>query len=91
MKVFIYFNEPLTVARDEIEDAIEVVLNDKGEVTGGGSGNLGSNIDVEVFDESLDEVKTFALIQSALRRFRIPKSTSIVIDGTRYQMAPSNA
>jgi hypothetical protein len=53
MEIFLYWlGEAHVAGRDVIEDAIEEALGDKGEVTGGGSGDTGGNIDIEIFDEA---------------------------------------
>lgn len=49
MYALIYFPERLPVGLDVIEDEIEAKLADAGEVTGTGTGERGSNIDV-IFD-----------------------------------------
>lgn len=43
---------PGDVDRDDIEDALSDVLDQKGEVTGAGSGAGGWNLDVEIFDDA---------------------------------------
>ncbi|GLO63608.1 hypothetical protein MACH09_41160 [Vibrio sp. MACH09] len=50
MDVFIYFSERLSVGIDVIEDTLDEALDGIGEVTGTGTGEKGSNIDVEVED-----------------------------------------
>jgi hypothetical protein len=66
-------------SRDEIEDPLHETLQEAGlgEVTGGGGGIYGSNIDIEIsdarrFDEAL------ALIRQVLRNLNVPHSTVIV-------------
>jgi hypothetical protein len=48
MFVEIHFPHSLEVDRDEIEDDLEDALGDDGEVVGAGTGEAGSNLDVEV-------------------------------------------
>jgi hypothetical protein len=82
--VFIYFFELLDFGLDEIEETLEKVLQNKGEVTGSGTGSSGSNIDIEVFDTDFNPEMLLKLIRKALQDFRIPESTRIKIDGKEY-------
>lgn len=66
MEVFIYWHGPSGVPRDEIEDVIEDVLGDRGEVTGAGSGMSGSNVDLEIFDDAGAD-QLLAEVVSAIR------------------------
>ena len=58
MDIFIYLHSKVEVPKDIIEDAIEEVLQGKGEITGGGTGNL----DIEVYDTNESEVKDLVLL-----------------------------
>ena len=61
--------------RDEIEDPLDEALADSslGEVTGGGSGIEGSNIDVEVSDLS----RGLGLVKRVLRELNVGPSTVV--------------
>jgi len=48
--IFIYGSSPLGVARQDVEGRLKEALDEVGEVSGGGGGESGWNIDVEVFD-----------------------------------------
>ncbi len=64
--------------RDEIEDPLDEALTAAGlgEVTGGGSGERGSNIDIDINDEkNFDEA--LALIRKVLRELHVPATTVI--------------
>lgn len=83
MDIFIYISNGLAAPKDEIEDALDDMLRDRGEVTGGGVGNDGFNIDIETFDEDpslIEEVKAI------LKSFRVPLDTRIVIDGQSFEV-----
>ena len=55
--LYVYLRRGLPLGRDELEDLIEDFLGERGEVTGGGSGSEGSNIDLEVrHDDDVDAV-----------------------------------
>lgn len=78
MDLFIYFPPGMSVPRDEIEDALQECWGERGEVTGGGAGVEGSNLDLLLFDEGeslIDEIR-FALIE-----MEVPAETIMVIDG----------
>ncbi len=85
MDIFIYFTPKLSTPKDEIEDALQECLGDRGEVTGSGIGDRGANIDVEVFDskhpqEVLDDV------ERVLKDLRVPRDTWLVVDGQRRNL-----
>ncbi len=75
MDVFIYFPPNCGVERDELEDVIDSVLGDRGEVTGGGAGPQGSNLDVEIFE---DDPAMFDVVLAALRDAGAPAGTRVV-------------
>ncbi|NGZ77918.1 hypothetical protein [Saccharibacillus alkalitolerans] len=81
MDIFIYIGNGLTAPKDEIEDALDDMLQDRGEVTGGGGGNTGFNIDIETFD---DDSSLIEEVKAVLKGFRVPIDASIVIDGQRF-------
>ena len=60
MELFLYSSTPLEDARDVLEDAIEEHLGHGAEITGGGSGIKGWNIDIDaVRDLEAPELKAF--------------------------------
>ena len=76
--VFIYSKLTLSCGRDEIEDALDDVLADAGEVTGGGAGSAGWNIDIELI--SCDDTdRHVAEIARILRELAVPTYTYLVI------------
>lgn len=63
MDIYIYFKPEKEIDIDKLEENIEELLGDKGEVTGRGIGVSGMNIDVEIYDKDildyfLQEIKT---------------------------------
>jgi hypothetical protein len=64
--------------RDEIEDPIDEALSASGlgEVTGGGSGDEGTNIDVSVESET-NIVEAVALLKRVLKELKVPPETTI--------------
>ena len=83
MDVFIYFHSPLPDGRDVFEDAIEERLKGQGEVSGGGSGERGTNIDLRVFDDETDVPLLLATLKDVLRDLNAPstpRSTSKAAD-----------
>jgi hypothetical protein len=85
MDVFIYFKEPTGYGLDELEDALIDALGDRGEVTGTGTGEKGSNLDLEFFAE-IDESRALTLVREALAAFSLPASSEVVINGTRHKL-----
>lgn len=85
MDVYIFIPPPLPVPRDEIEQAIEEALDDDGEVTGGGSGESGANIDVELFDDehARGQLET---IRDVLRRFGVPRGSYVRFGQERFHV-----
>lgn len=65
--------------RDEIEDPLDDALTEAGlgEVTGGGSGSRGTNIDVEISSAKRFE-EALALIRQTLRDLNAPATTKII-------------
>ena len=85
MFVAIYFNSRLSTPRDEIEDLLEDALGDQGEVTGGGRGLGGSNIDLEITSEmSVRDV--LELIRAVLGRLKTPSDTEIAIEEESFPL-----
>ncbi|MDQ8192630.1 hypothetical protein [Roseibacillus persicicus] len=54
MELFLSCSTFLGYGRDVLEDAVEEYLGSKAEVTGGGAGNRGWNVDIDVVRE-IDE------------------------------------
>ena len=82
MDVFIYLPPNLGMAKDEIEDDLEASLGDLGEVTGGGIGNLGMSVDLNVAD-SLSTNRVLAMVRESLHRLGVLQGT-ISVEGTKY-------
>jgi hypothetical protein len=80
IEIFINSFCPLGFAKSELEDDIEDLLGDFGEVTGGGSGRAGWNIDIEIFNnENLDQFQQ--KIIKLLRNRDVPSDTYLQIVG----------
>ena len=86
MEVFIYFHSSLPDSRDVFEDTIEERLSGKGEVTGGGSGNRGSNIDLRIYDDAADIPGLLTLLKGLLTELKAPPDTVVDIGGQRYRL-----
>ncbi|KHL91218.1 hypothetical protein QW71_35935 [Paenibacillus sp. IHB B 3415] len=86
MDVFVYFKSKQSYSRDEIEEAIEEILETRGEVTGSGSGTNGSNLDIEIYDESDDEA--VEQVKKVLRQMKVTNDTTIVVKGVRFNLYP---
>ncbi|GAA1026361.1 hypothetical protein GCM10009557_03810 [Virgisporangium ochraceum] len=52
MDVFLYFPPSSGVAWGDLDDVIDDVLGERGETTGGGLGNRGGNVDIELSDDA---------------------------------------
>jgi hypothetical protein len=87
MDAFIYFDERLPVGLDSLEDALDSALTGFGEVTGTGTGQLGSNIDVFVDDGSYSKHELVQVIRHALSEFELPKSSRVVVDGENFLLS----
>lgn len=66
MELCIYIRGVAGVAIGDLEDALDETLVGVGEVTGSGTGMGGSNIDIEVAEESLPKRDLVAKIREAL-------------------------
>ena len=51
MYIDIYFNAESDIERDLLEERLDEILKGKGQVTGGGAGKDGVNIDIEIDDD----------------------------------------
>ena len=87
MDVFIYFPPSSGVERDALEDALDDLLGDRGEVTGGGSGVTGSNLDVEIHEDDPGIVDE---IVAALVAEGVPAGTSVVSGRAASRSGPRN-
>ncbi len=90
--VAINFNEALEVPREEIEDLILDALmdsqKDRAKVTGGGWGEAGGNIDLEV-DDALGAEEILRRLQQALLSSEdVPRNTDIQIEDKTYPLHP---
>ena len=81
MDIYIYFEPEEDVDIDDLEEEIDEILEDKGEVTGRGMGISGGNIDVELFDETI--LESFL---KELQELEFPQDTYYVIDGVRNKL-----
>ena len=87
MDAFLSRTERLPCGLDELEDALDSALGDRGEVTGSGTGRTGSNIDVFIRDDALSEEQDLRLIRRALADYGLPDTTRVVIDGRGHSLA----
>lgn len=87
MDIFIYMTGGLPCGLDELEDALDSALGDRGEVTGTGTGQAGSNIDVFIEEGELTAEQALLLIRRTLADCEVPASTKIVIDGSEHSLA----
>lgn len=86
MDIFIYSSKPLPQGRGALEDDIDVLLGDAGEVTGGGIGQAGWNVDVEIYDTS-DAEEELEKLREFLRQWPVPSDTYLVVDGKREALS----
>jgi hypothetical protein len=87
MGAFIYMIDRLSCGMDELEDALDSALGDKGEVTGSGTGRAGSNIDLFIRDDAMSQEQALLLIRRALADYGLPGTTRVAIDGREYPLA----
>jgi len=76
--VFIYSALPLGEARGDLEDDLEVLLGSAGQCTGGGAGELGWNIDLEIYDTEAVEQWIEQVVKYLCAR-PVPLDTYLVI------------
>ncbi|MFI6497915.1 hypothetical protein [Nonomuraea typhae] len=76
MEVFISWLGDACASNADIEDLIEGVLGEQGEVTGGGEGDTGGNIDIEIFEDG-DADRLMSEIVQAISD-HVPKNASYV-------------
>lgn len=80
--ISIYFYSKLSIARSAIEDDLDYVLGNKGEVTGGGSGISGSNIDIDIYDGIAADF--LEPIKNTLQELKVPSDTVIMIEDEHF-------
>ena len=82
MDVFIYFPPDIDLEKDLVEDTLDEAIGERGEVTGGGIGEKGMNIDLDVEDDvAPDEILN--VIRAALAELQA-RYTKIVINGKTF-------
>jgi hypothetical protein len=87
MEVFINAAPGFGRPRDEVEDAIEEFLGQRGVVTGGGAGELGANIDIEIHGDDIDSGMLVEGLRALLISLSVPANTEIVFNGKSYSVA----
>ena len=87
MDIFLYMTGRLPCGIDELEDALDSALGDQGEVTGTGTGQAGSNIDIFIEEGGLSKEQALLLIRQALADYGLSSATKIVIDGSEHPLA----
>ena len=80
MFIDIYFTQELPVDRDDLEDALAAL--DGFAVVGAGSGENGSNIDLEV-EDSILEADAVRSVNGVLRRFDVDRGVRLRLTGAR--------
>jgi hypothetical protein len=89
MDLLIYSHEAIALStRQEIEDAIEGFLGARGEVTGGGGGLDGWNIDVEL---AADAAELLPGLLALLRTLPVPRDTWITVGGRKHLVFAASA
>jgi hypothetical protein len=73
--VYVYSTRPLPEPRGGLEDDLEEWLAGAGEVSGGGGGAAGWNIDLELFDD-LAADQWIDRLAAFLREWGVPEDTS---------------
>lgn len=86
MDVFLYFPEA-DIALDELEEIVERVLSDDGEVTGSGIGTTGGNLDIEIWGV-VDVLATLRTLASEFMRVGVPGEAEfhLVDEGRRVTL-----
>lgn len=86
MEAFVYISGRAGVAIDELEDAFDELLDGRGEVTGTGTGEKGSNIDLEIRDGELGVSEVVELCRSCLARLNVATPCEVNIDGSTQKV-----
>lgn len=81
MEIYIYFGSKEEVNIGDLEDKIDEILDDKGEVTGSGMGTNGGNLDIEVYDKNI-----FDNLLIELTKLEFPNDTYLIIDGIKKNL-----
>jgi hypothetical protein len=76
--VCVYSTKPLPEPRGGLEDDLEELLAGAGEVSGGGGGAAGWNIDLELFDD-LSADQWIDRLAAFLREWGVPEDTSLKV------------
>jgi hypothetical protein len=76
--VYIYSYSPLESSRYALEDSIEEDFEGAVELSGGGSGSTGWNIDLEILDDSTSPAMIDSLLVY-LRNRKVPRDTYLVV------------
>jgi hypothetical protein len=74
-EIHIYSKLELRDARQALEDDIEEHFSGELEVTGGGSGNMGWNIDVALLDEDASALEMSQRLSLFLQKWGVPRDT----------------
>ena len=91
MDIYINFIETTGYGLDELEDIFDKAFDRIGEVTGSGSGKDGSNIDIQLYKNSLDHGLILEKIRETLNSINCHKNVEITICH-RYNIAePENS
>jgi hypothetical protein len=89
MQVFIYYYTQLGRPRGEIEAELDTLLDGRGEVTGGGGGISGGNIDVEI--DCDDPSQVVEELRQLLRKLSLPANTILDVEGRRLSLYDNKA
>ena len=81
--VYIYSQEPLGGARSNLEDDLEEALGPRVTVTGGGAGEQGWNIDLEITDDGSPEAVVSEIV-AFLRERGVPGDTYLRVYSTGW-------
>lgn len=77
-EIFVYSGQSLGEARQDLEDDLEALLGAAGQCTGGGSGEAGWNIDLEVYEAAALEAWGQRIV-AFLRERPVPPDTYLIL------------
>ena len=80
--ISIYSKSELCIGRQALEDELADLLGGYGEVTGGGVGDRGWHVDIEIFEESLTD-QILGKIIALLCEQQGPPDTYLMVNGRR--------